>query len=161
MSWTAWSESLARRRPAVCPGPLERLVTEHLGVKQRSPLRDTFSPAWRHKRQTGPIYLAIFYPLLYSSSFGRSYSAMGDGGDIPDAGNIEPGALQGANGGLTSAARTFDKNIDLPQTALHGFLGSVPGGQLGGVRRTFARAGELGGAGATPGKGVALRVGER
>src|SRR4030067_329654 len=106
MSWAAWSESLARRRPAVCPGPLERLVTEHLGVKQRSPLRDTFSPARRHKRQNGPPI------LLLLSSFGRSFSAMGDGGDISDAGNIEPGALQGANGGLTSAARTFDKNID-------------------------------------------------
>ncbi len=54
---------------AVLPGAKPRFSKEHFGLKQRSPFKNNFSPSRRHSLHTGPIYLAILFPLLYTRRF--------------------------------------------------------------------------------------------
>src|SRR2546428_22471 len=83
------------------------------------------------------------------------------GSDVLDARNLEPGSLQGADGGLAARARPLDVHLDLLQALLEALARRRVGGHLGGERRRLARALEAGPAGGLPGDHVSDRVGQR
>src|SRR5664280_2344278 len=79
-------------------------------------------------------------------------------------GTRTPGASgrgQGADCRLAARARTPYQHIHAAHAVLHGPLGTLLGGQLGGERRGLPRALEPDVAGRGPGQHVALRVGNR
>ena len=85
---------------------------------------------------------------------------MRDGRDVLNPGNVKAGALEGADSRLAAAARTFNKNLYLPQSMYHRLTGGITGCHLGCVGRAFAGTFESGRAGASPAQGIALRVGK-
>ncbi len=65
---------------------------------------------------------------------------MGYGSNVPNAGNHQPRALEGADGGFTSGARTLDQYVDLAQALVHASAGRLLGSSLGRKGRPLARA---------------------
>ncbi len=63
-NWRPNSDGLRRRVTLLEPGGygLRPVDTEHFGVKQRSPLRNSFTPSRRHSLQTGPLCRAKAIP---------------------------------------------------------------------------------------------------
>src|SRR5215207_6734719 len=92
---------------------------------------------------------------------GGAAAVVGDRGDVLDAGDLDAGALQRADGGLAAGAGTLHLHVDLPDTVLHGAAGGLLGGHLGGEGRALLRALEADVAGRGPGEDVALLVGDR
>jgi len=85
---------------------------------------------------------------------------MRDGRDILNPGDKKAGPLQGADSRFTAAARAFNKNLHLPQSVYHRLTGGITGRHLGRIGRAFAGTLKAGGAGASPGQGIALWVGK-
>src|SRR3954451_4498752 len=83
------------------------------------------------------------------------------GGDVLDAGDLEPGGLQAADRGLAARARALDEDLDLLHALLDALAGGRVGRHLGGERGRLAGALEAGAAGGLPGDHVAFAVGER
>src|SRR5215210_8275441 len=81
-------------------------------------------------------------------------------GDVLDAGDLEPGGLQGADRGLAARAGALDVDLDLLQPLLDALAGRGVGGHLRGERRRLAGALEAGAAGGLPREDVAFAVGE-
>src|SRR5437762_11202682 len=106
------SEVLRRRLAPCWPGGALRFSTPHFGEKQRSPLRNSFSPCRRQIRQTGPLYLAID-GSLDSAALRRPAAVVRDRGNDPDAGDHQDGGLKGPNGSLTPAARAAHEDLYL------------------------------------------------
>src|SRR5262245_45037690 len=111
----------------------------HFSVKQRSPLRKSFMPSRRQRRQTEPMYLATI-TLLDPPPLGRSATVVGDGGHVPDGLDLHPRGLQGADGRLAAAARALDPDVQGPQAVVLGGRGGGTGGLLGGEGSALARA---------------------
>ncbi len=86
---------------------------------------------------------------------------MRDRGDITDAGDIQPRALQRTDGGFAAATRARYVHFHLPETVSHCLLGGITGGHLRRIGRALARALEAGRPGRRPGNDVALGVSQR
>src|SRR3954447_20399561 len=82
------------------------------------------------------------------------------GGDVLDAGDLEPGGLQRADRGLATRAGALHEDLDLLHALLDALAGRRVGGHLGGERRRLARALEAGAAGGLPRDDVAFAVRE-
>src|SRR5580700_662591 len=87
-------------------------------------------------------------------------AVVGDGGDVFDARNFEPGVLEGADGGLASRPGTLHEDVDTAHTVLHGDLGRLLSRQLGGEGRALPAAFESDIAGRGPRDHVPLGVGD-
>ena len=85
---------------------------------------------------------------------------MGDGCYVLDHVYFQPGGLEGTDGCFPAGARPLDHDFDFFQTVFHGFLGRLFGGHLGGKGSAFTGALEANPAGAGPGNGIALYVGD-
>src|SRR3954447_1081124 len=94
------------------------------------------------------------------SPLARAAAVVRLGGDVLDAGDLEPGGLQRADRGLAARARALDEDLDLLHALLDALAGGRVGGHLGGERGRLARALEAGAAGGLPGDHVAVAVGE-
>src|SRR5687767_14193 len=81
--------------------------------------------------------------------------------DVPHAGDLEAGGLQGTDRGLAPGARALDKDLDLLHALLDALAGGGVGGDLGGEGRRLAGPLEAGAAGGLPRDHVAVAVGER
>ena len=68
--------------------------------------------------------------------------------------------LQGADGGFTAGAGTFDADFDFAHAVRHRLAGGILGDLLRGVSGALARAFETDAAGARPAEHVALHVGD-
>src|SRR5438034_8643577 len=93
-------------------------------------------------------------------ALGRTTTVVGDRGDVLDADDLDPGVLDGANGGLTAGAGTLHHNVDLAHAVLHGATCGRLGCELRRERRALARALEPHVAGRGPRDGVPRLVGE-
>src|ERR671939_277584 len=69
------------------------------------------------------------------------------GGDVLDAGDLEPGGLEAADRRLAARARALDEDLDLLHALLGALTGRRVGRHLGGERRRLAGALEAGAAG--------------
>jgi hypothetical protein len=78
-----------------------------------------------------------------------------DRGDVLDAGDLDAGVLDRADGGLAARARALDLHLDLAHAVLHGPAGGLLGGHLGGERGGLAGALEADVAGRRPRDDVA------
>src|SRR5918993_4579984 len=92
---------------------------------------------------------------------GGAAAVVGDRGDVLDAGDLDPGALQRADGRLAAGAGALHLHVDLAHAVLHRAAGGLLGGHLGGERRALLRALEADVAGRGPGEDVPLLVGDR
>src|SRR3954465_409177 len=95
------------------------------------------------------------------SPLARAAAVVRLGGDVLDAGDLEPRGLQRADRGLAARARALHEDLDLLHALLDALAGGRVGGHLGGERGRLAGALEAGAAGGLPGDHVAFAVGER
>src|SRR4029450_3495921 len=101
--------------------------------------------------------------LLYLSDpapLGRAAAVVGDGGDVLDAGDLDAGVLDRADGGLAARPRALDLDVDLADAVLHGPAGRGLRGHLRRERRRLAGPLEAHVAGRGPRQDVAVLVGE-
>src|SRR5581483_4037685 len=92
---------------------------------------------------------------------GGAAAVVGDRRDVLDTGHLDPGVLDGADGGLPPRAGPLHQHVDLADAMLHRPAGGRLGRHLGGERRRLARPLEADVAGRGPGDGVPLLVGDR
>src|ERR1700738_1770362 len=133
LSCRLYSLSLRRRRTLLggAPGGVGRRSTAHLGVKQRSPFKNSFIPCRRQSRQTGPVYRAIV--LLDAPLLGWATAVVRGGRAIDDRGDLEPGGLQRADSRLATCAGTANEDAHLAHAVLHRLSGRGVGSQTGGI----------------------------
>src|SRR5260221_4357568 len=62
--------TLALRSLPCWPGAKLRFSTGHLSVKHLAPFKNNFMPSRRQRRQTAPLYLAIFFFSYFRLSIG-------------------------------------------------------------------------------------------
>src|SRR5687767_876345 len=109
------------------------------GLKQRSPLRKSFIASLRHRRQTGPVYLAnsvsFVLGFLHASSFGRPASVVWDGRGVANCANLQSGSLKRADCGITP--RTGALHMDIQRAHPH-FPCAVGGGYGGLLGREWS-----------------------
>src|SRR6266545_7268666 len=103
----------------------------------------------------------VLADLSDPAPLGRAAAVVGDRGDVLDAGDLDAGVLDRADGGLTARARALHLHVDLADTVLHGPSGGGLGGHLRRERRRLARALEAHVAGRGPRDHVPALVGER
>jgi hypothetical protein len=77
-------------------------------------------------RYTYPYFLP-----LNPSSFWWPATIMGYRRNVSNAGNVQPGSLQRADGRLSTGAWPFDIHVNLAQTHVHTAPGCLLGGSLG------------------------------
>src|SRR6202034_3231421 len=83
-SCTPYPTILGRRDWPCCPGTKLRFSMAHFSVKHRSPLRKSFIPSLRHKRQTASRCLAkALSPFLNFSNLSTLYTRRRLGGRQP------------------------------------------------------------------------------
>src|SRR5215208_7044420 len=82
------------------------------------------------------------------------------GGDVAHSGDLEPGGLQGADGGLAARTRALHEDLHLLHALLDALAGRRVGGHLGGEGRRLARALEAGAACGLPRDDVAFAIRE-
>src|SRR5260370_20075810 len=99
-------------------------------VTHFSPLRKSFTPSRRQRRQTGSWGLAM--AASDPAPLGRAATVVGDGRDVGDGGDLEARRLQAADGGLAAGARTLDADLDGLQALLHRLSRRVLRGHLRG-----------------------------
>src|SRR3990172_4330918 len=108
------------------PGGEPLFSNEHFGVKQRCPLRKSFSPSRRQSLQTGPVYLAIesCVPSVGSDAafLGRAATVVRDGSHVADRSHLDPRALDGADGRLAAGPGPLDEDVDLLQAQVRSRL---------------------------------------
>src|SRR3546814_2124557 len=80
---------------------------------------------------------------------------------VADRRDVEPDRLQRAQRRFTAGAGALDLDLEGADAMLSGFLAGVFGTDLRGIGGRLAAALEAHHAGARPGDGVALRVGDR
>src|SRR5665213_3490906 len=100
------------------------------------------------------------FPSLHPPPLLGAAAVVRDGGDIFDAGDLDAGGGQRADGGLATGARPADEHVDAAHAVCHGPLCALLGGELGGERRGLAGALEPDVAGRRPGEDIALRIGD-
>src|SRR5437867_509975 len=83
------------------------------------------------------------------------------GGDVLDAGDLEPGGLEAPDRRLAARARALDEDLDLLHALLDALAGRRVGRHLRGERRRLAGALEAGAAGGLPGDHIAVAVRQR
>src|ERR1035441_5170658 len=155
-----------------------RFSMAHFSVWQRSPFRNSFMPSRRHCRQTGPMYLAKFFSLpfaqvrftangrpssrllLHSSLLRRTAAVVRNRRDVLDSADFNAGRGKRSDGGFAAGTRTADPHFDHPQPAFAAFIGGGERRLLGGEGSAFARPAKTQRAGAGPGDGVALLIGD-
>src|SRR5690606_11876538 len=89
-----------------------------------------------------------------------SAAVVGHGGHVLDAGDLDAGVLERADGGLSARAGALHHHVHLADAVLHGPSRALLGRHLGGVGGGLARALEAHVAGRGPGEDVALLVGD-
>src|SRR5665811_449610 len=148
-------------RPRPCsPGGYARRSTAHLSVRQRSPLRKSFSASRRHCLHCADVSLAT-WTFLDPATLPRAASVVRRRRHVFDTDDLQTGGLQRADRGLAARARPANEDLDLLEAMLHAFLGTGLGRDLGGEGRALARALETDRPGALPRDDVAFLVGER
>src|SRR3954462_3360956 len=95
------------------------------------------------------------------SPLARAAAVVRLGGDVLDAGDLEPRGLQRADRGLAARARALHEDLDLLHALLDALARGRVGRHLSGERRRLARALEAGAAGGLPRDHVALTIGQR
>src|SRR2546428_3952934 len=115
-------------------------------------------PSRRHRRQTGPVYLANAISSLNPAPLGRPATVVRDRSHVLDGLDLDARGLQGADGRLAAGARTLDADVQRTQARVLGHGGGGGGGLLGGEGRALARSLEPERARARPGHHVAFHV---
>src|SRR5918994_1694869 len=92
------------------------------------------TPRRRETRALGPVYRAMswFLPDSDPAPLRRAAAVVGDRGHVLDAGDLDAGVLDRADGGLTARTRALHLDVDLAHALLHGPAGSRLGGRLRG-----------------------------
>src|SRR5207302_7582102 len=155
-SCSAKSETL-RRRCWCMPGGELRFSKVHF-VKHFSPLRKSFMPSRRQRRHTGPVYLANY---LDSPSLRRPTAVVRDRRDVGDRGDLEPGGLERADGGLAAGPGSAHEDLDRLEAEVERLAARVLGGDLPGVGGALARPRPARGAGRRPRDDIPRGVRER
>ena len=128
-------------------------------MKHLSPLRNSFSPDRRQRRQEGPVYLPMGLEL-HSPSFWRAAPVVGNGSYIPDTRHEKPCALERPNRCFSSRSWAFYQNIYLPKTRVHPLSGDLLSSTLGGECGPFAGAFKTHSSSAGGSNHIPLRISE-
>ena len=130
-------------------------------------------PSRRHKRQTGPVYLAmdfIFdcYCFLFDMSgvldatfLAGTATIVWQRGDIFDGFHLEASRFKGRDGTLATTARSLDLHFYVLDSKFLSLFGSLLGSTLTGKRGALAAPLETTRAGTCPTERVSLGVGDR
>src|SRR3972149_4838700 len=99
----------------------------HLGEKQRSPLRKSFSPSRRQSLQTGSVCLAIDIPyILHSAPLGRAATIVRYGSNIGNRTDLDAQGLHSAHSRFAAGAGALDIEIGFLQAHVQSGLVPVP-----------------------------------
>src|SRR5262245_17720973 len=110
------------------------------GLKQRSPLRKSFIPSLRHKRQTGPEYLAKALSLLNSSSLRWTAPVVRDRCDVANRADLETRNLQCADRRIAACTGPLDVHFQRPHAHVTRTVRSGHCRLLGGEWSSLARS---------------------
>src|SRR5512145_3508892 len=106
-------------RPRPCsPGGYERRSTAHLSVRQRSPLRKSFSVSRRHCLHCGDVSFAT-WTFLDPATLTRAAAVVRHRRHVFDTDDLEAGGLERTHRGLATGPRSANEDLDLLQAVFH------------------------------------------
>lgn len=145
------------------PVSVHALLHGQRGRGQQASERGVYARAWGSATANGLGGRGLGAPpgkrereeRLDAAAFGRTAAVVGDGGDIPNEGDLEVFLLEGAQGSFATRARAFDVDGDGAHAVISGLASGVLGSHLSGKGGGLAGAFEAAGAARGPSDDVA------